>query len=262
MRNTKFISTSIFVLLLLLALAVPASAQEEPQISLSLNRDFGYSSGFGGMGNARMQGTFSLRVKGPADMTRVVFYLDDEILGEDTEEPFRLQFNTSSYPNGVYTMHATGYTASGQELRSNVLQGEFVSAEEGFADVGKILIPLFGLIAGAMLIATLVTTIGTRGKKKAAPGTHRNYGVAGGTICSRCQRPFSRSLLGLNMIVGKLERCPHCGKWAITRAMPLEMLRTAEEAELERERKSSPQPQIDEEERLRKELDDSRFHDA
>jgi hypothetical protein len=27
--------------------------------------------------------------------------------------------------------------------------------------------------------------------------------------------PFSRSVLAPNMLVGKLERCPHCRKWAI-----------------------------------------------
>ena len=58
-------------------IALPALAQEET-LTLSLSRDWGYG-GFGG----DIQGTFSFHAKGPADLARVEFYIDDQIIGED-----------------------------------------------------------------------------------------------------------------------------------------------------------------------------------
>lgn len=41
--------------------------------------------------------------------------------------------------------------------------------------------------------------------------------VAGGAICPRCESLYRRHFLSPNMLVGKLERRPHCGKWAVVR---------------------------------------------
>jgi len=58
--------------------------------------------------------------------------------------------------------------------------------------------------------------------------------------------------------VGKLERCPFCGKWSILAAQPLSILRAAEAAELDGEGEEMTSKES-EEERLRKKLDESRF---
>ena len=47
-----------------------------------------------------------------------------------------------------------------------------------------------------------------------APGERRDYGSAGGAVCRKCGLPFARNALDLNMLIGTLVRCPHCGKWA------------------------------------------------
>jgi hypothetical protein len=65
----------------------------------------------------------------------------------------------------------------------------------------------------------------------------------------------------MNLVIGKMDRCPHCKKWSIVRRAPLEMLRAAEAAELEHEQEQSQAPASSEEDLLRKQLDDSRYQD-
>jgi hypothetical protein len=241
--------------LLMLALS-PALAQEGDGLSLRLSRDFGYSSGTG-----KIQGTFSMKTSGPDDLARVEYYIDDEKIGEALQEPFALRFSTDDFPLGIHTLYAMGYTSSGRELRSNEIQAQFVSAEEGWQSGMKIALPILVLVFGAMLISYAVTFIGAKRRGSVPLGAKRNYGAAGGAICPRCERPFSRNMLSPNLLVGKLERCPHCGKWSIARAVPLEILRTAEAAELERA-KGSAQPAAEREaEKLRKQVDDTRYQD-
>ena len=85
--NKKFLISVGFTLILVLLLTVLAFAQTEvDQLSLRLSRDFGYSSGTGDI-----QGNFSLRASGPENLVRVGFFMDDQLMGEITEPPFRLR---------------------------------------------------------------------------------------------------------------------------------------------------------------------------
>ena len=83
--------------------------------------------------------------------------------------------------------------------------------------------------------------------------------MAGGAICPRCQRPFARGVLSPNLLVGKLERCPFCGKWSVLAARPLAELRAAEAAELASAEGGARPDAADEEERLRREIEESRY---
>jgi hypothetical protein len=91
-----------------------------------------------------------------------------------------------------------------------------------------------------------------------------SYGSAGGAVCSRCGLPFSRSIMGINLLTGKLERCPHCGKWQVASAAGREAL-VAAEARLARDQGSeSPQgtppvADISPEERLRRQVEESKY---
>ena len=66
--------------------------------------------------------------------------------------------------------------------------------------------------------------------------------------------------MGPNLLVGKLERCPHCGKWAIAgRASPAQL-----EAAEARYEKDAHQGEVDpdqHERRYERMLDDSRFEE-
>ncbi len=257
MIKIKF--SSILILFAVLAISVlPAWAQSESSLTMSLSKDFGYS-GFAG----DIQGLFSMKIKGPEDLARVVFLIDDQPIGEVSNAPFRLQFETGSYGLGKHTLSAIGYTGSGQELRSNELIKEFVPASTGASTVGKILLPVLAVVAGAALVSYLVPTVFSRGKtKKLALGAPRSYAPLGGTICPKCGRPFAMHIYGLNILIGKYDRCPYCGKWSVVRHASLDMLREAEAAELEQaEPAEGILPETSPEEKLRKDLENSRYQD-
>jgi len=101
-------------MILALAAYQPVLAQETNELNLRLSRDWGYSSGSG-----KIQGLFTLTASSPENLERVVFYIDDQIIGEATESPFRYQFDTDNYPLGVHTIMATGVTSDGREVISN-----------------------------------------------------------------------------------------------------------------------------------------------
>lgn len=243
----------VFALFFLILVCVqPVFAQDETELRLTLRRDFGYASGSGDI-----QGAFTVKASGPQDLQRVVFYLDEQMLGEAPQPPFELRFHTESYPLGDHSLSAVGFTASGREVRSNPVRLRFVSAEEGFQTGMRIVLPLLGIVFG-MVVLSFVVSFASAGKLKNLPlGAPRQYGSAGGAICPRCGRPFSRHFLSPNLLLGKLERCPFCGKWSILAAQPLPVLRAAEAAELQSA--GDTVPQETEEERQRKALEQSRY---
>lgn len=256
-QHRKFLSFFI-ISLILLCWTIPAAAQEEG-LELRLNRDFGYSSGTG-----RIQGTFSMRVSGPDDLQRVVFRVDGENIGEDAEAPFRVQFRTDDFGLGIHTMSAVGYTADGRELHTPEIRREFVSAETGWQSVLRIAIPIGVIALLVTLTAAVIPLLTGRGKSGSVPlGTPRSYGALGGTVCPKCGRPFSRHWWGFNVVIGKYDRCPHCGKWSVTQRAHPSVLRAAEEAELAMAKgEKGGQLETSEEERLRRSLDESRFEDT
>jgi uncharacterized Zn-finger protein len=243
------ISTTIVLLFAVSA----ARAQSENELELRLSRDFGYSSGAG-----KIQGSFSMKVTGPENLSRVVFFIDEQSIGEDSEAPFRLQFSTDNYPLGLHSMSAVGYIADGGELRSNVIRAQFVPAEEGWQAGLKIAGPLLAIVFGAMILGFAIPILTGRENKNLPLGAPRKYGAAGGAICPKCGRPFALHLFGFNLGFSKFDRCPYCGKWSTVRAKPLPELRAAEAAELETANAAAPSL-LSEEERLRRELESSRY---
>ena len=158
-----------------------AFAQTEGLI-LRLSRDFGY----GGFNND-IQGLFSMKVTGPADLVRVVFYIDSTAIGEVTQAPFNLQFNTDNYPLGQHKLSAVGYSTSGQEYSSNVIIVNFVPASSST----KVILPILVVVFGAILLSFIIPIGDGKGKTQNLPlGAERKYGLGGG-ICPKCHRPFA-----------------------------------------------------------------------
>jgi len=250
-KRTTF--TLLFTLLMVVFLTMPVMAQEEqPELQISLNRDFGY----GGFGND-IQGTFSIKVSGPEDLTEVAFYLDDTLMGTDVEAPYRLQFNTDNYEPGVHTIYAVGTLSDGTQLETRQLVQDFLSSEEANSKTFDLVGPILGITLLVSLIGFLVPML--TGKK----GTQRpigEYGAAGGTVCPRCGFPYSRNVLSPNLVLGKLERCPHCGKWSI-RARASQADLSAAEERLRAAQDESAQIDIDPEDNLKRALDESRFEE-
>ena len=249
---------SILLLSLIFTLASInlALAQSNAALQLGLTKDFGY----GGFGND-IQGLFSLKIKNPpSDLARVQFFIDSTLMGEDKQAPFSLQFNTDSYALGEHTFNAIGYTAAGQEIKSNQITSLFVSPGAGGNFVLKIILPIVGVLILAVVVSIALPTILNKGKMASMPpGTERKYGIGGGAICPKCGRPFPLRLWFLNLGMSKIDRCPFCGKWSFVRPRSLSELRAAEAAEVVKAQPGATIEGESEADKLKKELDDSRY---
>ncbi len=239
----------IFAVLGIFLFPLSALAQsEEGTLSLRLTRDYGY----GGM-NGQIQGKFSLRVNGPDDIVKVDFIIDGEVVHTSTESPFRYQFSTDDYPPGKHTLTAIGYKADGTPVYGTEFVRQILSAEDARSSMKNMVVPLLVFLGIVTLAGVLVPVFMMR-NKEFKPG---QYGAAGGAVCPRCTFPYSRHILAPNLLVGKLQRCPHCGKWAVVSRASQPDLESAE-ARWAREGTSSGEAPS-EEEKMRQRLDDSRY---
>ncbi len=252
----KLISILLVSIMLSMFTASLAYAQSSNQLQLGMSRDFGYG-GFGG----DIQGIFTIKIiNPPANLSRVVFYLDSTVMGEVTAPPFSLQFNTDSYSLGNHTLSAVGYTSDGTQLTSDKLERQFVPASAAGSTIVKIVVPIVGLLIVAALLAVFIPLLLNRGKTSSIqPGTPRNYGIGGGAICPKCGRPFPIRLWFINLGLSKIDRCPYCGKWSLVRQRSLAELRAAEAAELAQSQATPNIAGETEADKLKKDLDDSRY---
>jgi DNA-directed RNA polymerase subunit RPC12/RpoP len=249
----KALSIIFFTALLSLFMVTTVFSQTN-ELTLKMSRDWGYG-GF----NEDIQGLFSMKVTGPSDLVKVVFYIDNAPIGEITQAPYNLQFNTDQYSIGKHELYAIGYSSSGQVYQSNVITSNFVPASEGNKVTLQIVVPVLVIVFGAILLSFLIPLIQGRGKTQELPlGAERSYRTGGG-ICTKCHRPFAIPFFSMNLGFSKLARCPYCGKWSVVRLQPLAKLREAEQAELERGSVEAKEEK--EEDRIKKGLDDSKYQD-
>jgi len=252
----------LIVLIILLMAVYPALAQSNSQIKLGLDKVVGYKSGFWSS-QLEVQGVLRLIADVPAgvEISQVKFYIDGETsMGAVSQPPFDLQFSSDAYPLGLHTITARGTTADGRQIGSNPVVVKFVSAGEGLIVGLKIGIPLLVLIIFITLTSAYLSSSRRKKQVSLPPGTPRNYGSAGGAICGRCGRPFPLSSLSPNLGPSlRLERCPFCGYFRFFRRQPLSELRLAEAAEVKMAEPGVKMPSPDGEEKLRRELDASRY---
>ena len=255
----KLFSVMFVFCLMIMATTNYATAQSTNELELGLRRDFGY----GGFNND-IQGLFTLKINNPPEnLTKVVFMIDSIPMGEDTTQPFSLQFNTDSYPLGAHSFSALGYTTDNVELNSNVIQVQIVAAGTGTESIMKIIVPIILLLVVIALISVFLPLVLSKGKITSTPlGTPRKYGVGGGAICPKCNRPFPLRLWWLNLGASKIDRCPYCGKWSFVRPKSISDLRSAEAAELASTQSGTPIAGESEADKLKKQLDDSRYQDT
>jgi hypothetical protein len=250
----------LLLLISLTSLTSVAYAQDNNELTLKMRKDFGFNSGTG-----VIQGTFSLSVKGGEELVRVVYTIDGELMGESSDPPsFRFRFKTDDYPVGTHIFQAIGYSADGEQVYSNQLTRKFISSSESSSITAKLIGTIIGLIVLVFAVSFLISMLVGGKYRKGSNQSYsapENYGPLGGTICPKCGMPFSRHIWGLNLGLGKFDRCPYCGKWSITYRASNAELRDAEQAAMNASKTEQPSPQISEEERLQKELEDSRYDD-
>ena len=151
-------------------------------------------------------------------------------------------------------MSAEGNLKDGTVLGSNTVTKTFLSSDQAWSETQGIIVPL-------LIGVGVVSLIGIGGpvllgrKKKFIPGS---YGPAGGAVCPRCALPFSRSYMAPNLLVGKLVRCPHCGKFSI---LPRANSAHLQEAERRYEGEGSSQIISEGKDDIKKMIDESRFED-
>ena len=251
----KIISVVIFCFGLIIGVTQSGYAQDD-SYTVHVRRDFGY-----GMGSD-IQGTFSIRLLGEEeDVSSVTFYVDGSVLGNVTEKPFSIQFKTEQFEPGLHRLYAEVLLDNGNIIRTDAVQYNFLSQKESTQQIRDVLIWVGGAILGTMVIVSLVQSIliNKGGKSAHQPGTPRNYGVLGGTICRKCGRPFPRHIWGMNLVIGRLDRCDNCGKWVMTTRATPKALRLAEEAEMDPLEEDQTPMEIEENEEDR--LEETKYFD-
>lgn len=231
--------------------AVPAAAWAQASgIRLSVSRDWGFSMG------KDIQGKFTLYVTGPDDLTSVTFYIDGQEMSTVGQPPFRLTFDTGSYAGGEHTLSATAGTADGQTSQDEMI-ANFVNGAQAWQQTQRLMVPLLAVVLGITLVGMLGSLFLSGRRRPGMPGLPHSYGPLGGAICPHCQRPLALSFLGINLVAGKLQRCPYCHKWGMMRRASATALAAAEAAET-----AAAQPNVPGEssqEQLRRRLEESRY---
>jgi hypothetical protein len=247
MKSRKYLLPVL--LLTALLCAPPAQAQDgEPTLSFRLNKIFGYALG------SDIQGSFNVSVQDEG-LTEITLYIDGQQVEVDDQAPFRIQFSTSDFSAGDHSIQVRGSTTEGEEVVSQTVVVNFLSTEQARTQTVDFVVPLLAVILAIMVLSSVLPALWGRRKRAFQPG---DYGPAGGTVCARCKLPFSRNLFSANLLVGKLERCPHCGKWGLVRrasSADLEAAETRYAATLS----DGVIQQEDEQAHLRRMVDESRY---
>jgi hypothetical protein len=248
MSQRKFAWLGLSLCVLAWLTLLPAAAQGE-DLRLTGHKDWGYS-----LGN-QIQGRFTFSVQGPANMISAALLIDEREVATTDQPPFQFSIDTGNYPVGPHVLSATARTTDGSTLRSNEQPAEFVGTAQAWESTQRIIIPL---VLGVLLLVGLgaggQVWLASRAQRQ---GRALTYGAAGGAICPKCGRPFPLTMFGINLLTGKLARCPHCGKWSVVRRATPAALAAARAAEAEGSRPTVPE--LSAEERLRQRIEESKY---
>jgi hypothetical protein len=245
---------ALIIFLGMLFISTSTAYAQENAYNVSVRKDFGYSWA------NDIQGRFSISLVGDeANVDQVTFYIDDEILSTVRTSPFRYQFTTDDFSAGAHQLYAEVQLRDGSSQLTPALIYDFLDRKAANQQLVKVLVGIGGAMLAVFGIVALVQTLFMKGRKKSTHtlGTPRSYGLLGGTICPKCGKPFPRHIWGMNLMVGRLDRCENCGKWVMTMRATPEALRLAEEAELD-------QVNLDETEtphqhKVREDLDETKY---
>jgi hypothetical protein len=225
----KRIWLMLLAVCLLAMVPLPVSAQSD-EFGIRLRRDFGYGAG------SNVRGTFTISLVGDeARVEAVEFLIDGEVMASIAHAPFRFQFHTDRYGFGPHHLAAKVYLQDGTVNNTQAVRLNFISPEDERSNSRAIFLGIGGVLVLGMVVYGLIQWLVVRKTPKHViqPGELHQYGLLGATICPKCGRPFPRHICGINLGVGKFDRCEHCGKWSMTTRATPEAVRAAETAVLE-----------------------------
>lgn len=223
----KYLYSVLLSLLIIFILVIPVAAQASGY-AVHLRRDFGYGGG------VNIRGTFTISLTGDESaIQQVTFLIDGKAMTTVRRVPFEFQFQTDDYGFGMHDLWAEYTLQDGTTGKTESVQYNFISPTYARKQVVGILGGIGGAILVTLLIVTLIQGLMLKRSRKHhhRPGEPRHYGALGGTICPHCGRPFPRHWWGINLLVGRLDRCDNCGRWVMTHRATSEELAAAEAKE-------------------------------
>ena len=245
--KTKSLIKVLWIMVVLFIPVTAFAAQDGTRLQMGLTRNFGY----GGLG--KIQGNFTMKIANPPEgLSEVRFFMDGKLLDTVNTEPFQYKFHTSAFEDGKREMYAKGTLSDDTILESNHISKVFLSSDQAWGETQQIIGPLLIGTAVLTLIGVGLPMLSIKNKVFVLG----KYGPAGGVVCSRCALPFSRSVFSPNLMVGKLVRCPHCGKVSI---LPRASSDRLSEAESRYTQIDEPGPIHPGKGDLQKQIDESRF---
>ncbi len=109
--NTKIVGICLISVVLALSTGAALAA---PTVSLSWYKNNGY-----GWGND-IGGEWTITADVSSDVTCVEFYVDDTLVQNATDAPFKWAFNTEDYSNGEHAISAIAYDNAGEMATTQV----------------------------------------------------------------------------------------------------------------------------------------------
>ncbi len=110
---------------------------------------------------------------------------------------------------------------------------------------------LSGVILAAVVVVIVVLQLVFVGRGKGP--------AAGMAVCRKCGQVFARSFFGLNLMTGKLVRCPNCGSWAVLPAASPAELDAARAREKGAKADAPEVVALTPEEQLRRRIEQSKY---
>ncbi len=147
----------LFLICVFAVFTVPL-VQAKPSIDFTFNKDNGY-----GVGDS-IGGLWTVEATVSSDVQYVEFFLDGQLVENDTSAPFSWQFDTSNYSPGSHAIKAVAYDSAGDTA--------FLQVERNFEQTPTQTVTTLVI---AVAVAIVVAAVGfavyrVRGKKPARTG--------------------------------------------------------------------------------------------
>jgi hypothetical protein len=227
-KNNKLIpkTLAVFLLISMLTLVFISQVWAEPTISLSIDKTSGYNT----PGNTEINGYFTVYASTSSDVERVEFYLDNVLQYNDTNSPFDWHFDTNDYALGQHNITAVAFGTSGQQISAS-LSTNIVDVPILWTTIVPIL-----LVVGSIALVLLSVWFFRKGYRS--------------NDCPKCGYSAPQQFYFIHFgLRNYLKRCPQCGKFYFCG----KSYKPSDNDD------SPPKESPSDEDRLRKDIDNSKY---